>query len=191
MAKISTKLLPLIGVFLLLSLLAFFLITSGRNDPGELIPDETVSTEGPSGENFKVTLPDPDKGTTWRVEADKASLREKDDGTIRLEGLRTIFEQKDGLDFELEGDIGEINSEKNEIYLSGVLKGEISNGYTLYAKQLVIQIKENSIKSDETVTFIGPFFKITGKGLFIDLEKETLKILKDVSSNIDKESLII
>lgn len=188
MVKLSTKLLPLIGVFLLLSAIGFFLIKSERKDVAESILDKVVPAEGAGIENFKGTLIDPDKDTVWGLEADKAYQKDK---IFLLEGFRLKFQPKDGLDFELEGKHGEINREKNEINLSGELKGKTHNGYVLYAEQLMIQMKENYLKSDGAVTFIGPFFKITGKGLFLDLEKETFKILKDVNSTFDKESLII
>ena len=104
---------------------------------------------------------------------------------------RLTYQSKDGFYFELEGSSGEYNSVKYELNLSGDLKGKTSNGYMLYAERLMIYVKENNIKTDETVTFIGPFFKMKGKGLLIDLEKEIFKILKNVNSTYDKESLII
>ena len=52
-------------------------------------------------------------------------------------------------------------------------------------------ITEMEIKSDEIVTFVGPFFRMTGKGLFMDMKKETIEILKDGKSTFDKESLNI
>ena len=193
MAKLSIKLLPLIGVFLLLSVVGYFLIKTEREDIGEIILDEIVPIEGISAKNVKVALPVPDKDTTWRLEADKVftNEKEKEDEIVRFEGFRIKFEPEKSFTFELEGKSGEINRANNEIDLSGEVKGKTSNGYKLFAKNIVVQVKKNCLKSDDAVTFVGPFFKITGKGLFIDLEKKKLKILKNVNSTFDKESLII
>ena len=191
MAKISTKLLPLIGIVILLSAIAFFLIKSEKEDGGDFMADETVPIEGPRIESFKVTLPDPDKGSTWLIEADRIYTKEKVDEVYILDKFKLTYQSKDGFNFELEGSSGVYNSVKDELNLSGDLKGKTSNGYQLYAEHLMIHVKENYIKSAETVTFIGPFFKMRGKGLFIDLEKETFKILTNVNSTYDKESLII
>lgn len=101
------------------------------------------------------------------------------------------FKQKHGFDLELEGNSAKYDEAENEIDLSGEIKGKTSNGYMFYTEHMMVNLKENSLKTDEDVTLIGPFFKGTGKGLFIDLEKETLKILKEVISTFDKESLTI
>jgi len=82
-----------------------------------------------------------------------------------------------------------LTGQKNEIYLSGGLKGKTADGYLLYTERITIQQDENCIKSDEVVTVEGPFFRITGKGLFMDLEKKTLEILKDVNSVFDTGAL--
>jgi len=194
MAKFSIKLLPLTGIVILLSAVGFYLVKSEKEYTGDIIADmvdEAVPIEGPRIENFKVSLPDPDKGNIWLIEADRVFAKEKVDGVKVLDKFRLLYQSRDGFDFELEGSNGEYNSEKNEIYLSGDLKGKTSNGYMLYSEQLMIHMKENYIKSDKSVTFVGPFFKMRGKSLFIDLEKETFKILKDVNSTYEKESLIL
>ena len=164
---------------------------SDREDIGEKILDEIVPRADISSEKFNVTLNNSDKGTRWTLEADDFSYSEKanEDDIVQLENFRIKFQQKNGLGLELEGKNGEYNSTKKEITLSGELKGKTSNGYVFYTEHVTVQQKENILKSDGSVTFIGPFFKITGKGLFIDLEKETLKILSDVKSIFDKESL--
>lgn len=191
MAKLPIKSLPLIGIVLLLSVVGFFLMKSDREDIGEKILDEIVPRADISSEKFNVTLNNSDKGTRWTLEADDFSYSEKanEDDIVQLENFRIKFQQKNGLGLELEGKNGEYNSTKKEITLSGELKGKTSNGYVFYTEHVTVQQKENILKSDGSVTFIGPFFKITGKGLFIDLEKETLKILSDVKSIFDKESL--
>ena len=188
MAKLPIKLLPLLGIALLLTAIGFFMMRSGGEDPEELIPEEVSPAEDFSSKNFEAIQLDPDKGVTWELKAEEAggSLKE---GIGRFKKFRIKLHAEDGLDFDLEGNSGEINRIKDEIIFSGDLKGKTSNGYMVYTEQLLLNDKEGTIKSDDTVTFVGPFFTMTGKGLFMDLNKETLELLKDINSTIDIESL--
>ena len=191
MAQLPIKSLPLIGIVILVAAVGFFLINSDREETEGIIPDEKVPKEDIRTEKFKVYEPYTDKGITWTLEADEVHYSEKDEETVLLEGFRFRYQQRDGLDLELEGKSGDYNNAGNEIILSGEIKGKTSNGYTFYTEHLIFQQKENCLKTDESVTLVGPFFKMTGKGLFIDLEKETFKMLKDIISILDKESLNI
>ena len=190
MAKLPVKSLPLIGIVLFLAAIGFFLIKSERKEPEKITIDETVPAEDISSKKFNVTQMDSDKGITWTLESDGGDYS-LEDRVGRFKKFRIKLHAEDGLDFELEGNSGEYNNEKNEIQFSGELKGQTSNGYMIYTDHLMLQGKDGSLKSDEDVTFVGPFFKITGRGLFMDLKKEKLKIMKDVNSTFDKESLTI
>ena len=120
MAKISTKVLPLIGIVILLSAIGFYLVKSEKEYTGDIIADivdEAISIEGPRIENFKVSLPDPDKGNMWLIEADRVFSKEKGAEVKSLDKFRLKYQSGDGLDFELEGSNGEYNSAKYEINL--------------------------------------------------------------------------
>ncbi len=192
MARLPFKSLPLIGAVLLLLIIGFFLMKSDREEPEKIIPDEIVPEADISSKNFKVTQTDPDKGTRLTLEADEGSYYyEKDYEIGRFNRFRLDYQMQNAPGFKIEGNSGEYNKAKNEITLYGELKGITGNGYKIYTERITIQQKENCIKSDETVTLEGPFFKITGKGLFMDMEKKTLKILKDVNSVFYRGSLDI
>jgi LPS export ABC transporter protein LptC len=186
MARLFKKSMPLIGVVILLAIIGFFLIKTDKGESEKETTEQTVPKADISSEDFIFTESDPDKGTKLTLEADEGSFStENGYETGRFKGFRLKYQTKDALDFEFEGMDGEINRAKNEISLSGGLKGKTREGYGIYIEQITIQQNENCIKSDETVTVEGPFFRITGKGLYMDLEKKTLKILKDVNSVFD------
>jgi lipopolysaccharide export system protein LptC len=46
------------------------------------------------------------------------------------------------------------------------------------------------VSTEEPVKIFGPFFSVSGKGLIMDLEKESAKILSDVTTTIEQEFLI-
>jgi LPS export ABC transporter protein LptC len=190
MARLQKKTLPLIGVVILLSFIGFFLVKPDIRESEKMIPEVTVPKADISSENFKVTETDPDRGTKLTLEADEGSYStEEGDEIGSFKGFRLTYQTKETLDFELEGASGEFDRTKNEINLSGGLKGKTGEGYLIYTERITIQQNENSIKSDEAVIVEGPFFRMTGKGLFMDLGKKTLKILKDGKSTLDKGSL--
>ena len=191
MAQLPIKSLPLIGIVLLFAAIGFFLVKPDREETEEIIPDEIVQESDIRTKEFKVYTPYTDKGITWTLEADEVHYSEKDNETALLEGFRFRYQQRDGLGLELEGKNAEYNSTRDEIILSGEIKGKTSDGYIFYTEHLIFQQKESCLRTDEPVTFEGPIFNMTGNGLVIDLEKETIEMLKDIFSIFDKESLNI
>jgi LPS export ABC transporter protein LptC len=189
MARLSKKSLPLIGVVFLFAVIGFFLVKTDTEEPEKKIPKVTIPKADISSENFKVTETDPDKGTKLTLEADEGSYSLEDEGSGRFKRFSLKYQTNNVLDFELEGASGEIDRAKNEINLTGGLKGKTGDGYIIYTERITIKQKENCIKSDEAVIVEGPFFRITGKGLYMNLEKKTLKILKDVNSIFDTGAL--
>ncbi|MBN2418362.1 MAG: LPS export ABC transporter periplasmic protein LptC [Deltaproteobacteria bacterium] len=187
------KSLPLLGIVLLGLAIAYFMITADREETNEeeAIPDKTAREADISIKKFKFYEPYSDKGITWTLEADEGRYSEKDNETALLNKFRFRYQQINGLGLELEGKTAEYDNTGNEIKLYGDIKGKTSNGYLFYTEHLTFQQKEHYLKTDEPVTLVGPFFKMTGKGLFIDLEKEKLKMPKDIISIFDKESLNI
>jgi LPS export ABC transporter protein LptC len=184
MARLSKKSLPLIGAVLLLSLIGFFFVKTDKGGSEKEIQEVKVPKADFSSEYINITETDPDKGTKLTLEADEGEGN-RDSEIGRFKGFRLKYQIKDTPAFELEGESGEIDRVKNEINLSGGLKGKTAEGYLIFTERITIQQDENCIKSDEAITVEGPFFRITGKGLFMDMEKKTLKILKDVKSVFD------
>ena len=66
------------------------------------------------------------------------------------------------------------------------LKGTSSDGYRIITDQILINEKTGRLSTDRRVKIFGPFFSIEGQGLSIDVEKETVKILSNVTSVIDE-----
>ena len=49
--------------------------------------------------------------------------------------------------------------------------------------------KSRQIDTNRPVQIVGPYFKLNGKGLHMDLKTETLTLLSDVTATIDTERL--
>lgn len=131
---------------------------------------------------------DPDQGAVWHLKADEFNYS-KDGQKVQFLKFTMKIEPENNLRVKLEGNRGEYNKERDEINLYGELKGLTDTGYEVYTEHITFKQKEDCLKTDENVTFIGPYFTVTGKGLFVDLKNETLEILTDVNSIIKKEPL--
>ena len=188
MIKTPLKYLPVTGIVLLLLTIGFFLIKADKKDIAEVILDEIIPEEGLSSKNIEVSQTDPDKGITWRLKADEFNYS-KDGQKVQFLKFSMKIEPEEDLHIELEGNRGEYNKGNNEINLYGELKGITDAGYEIYTEHIKFKQNEECLRTDEKVKFVGPYFTITGKGLYVDLKNETLEVLSGVSSKIKKESL--
>ena len=74
--------------------------------------------------------------------------------------------------------------------LWGNLEGVSGNGFKIVTDHILINEKRRQLSTDRPVKIIGPYFSVHGRGLFVDLEKETLKIHTNVTAVINNDPLI-
>jgi LPS export ABC transporter protein LptC len=89
------------------------------------------------------------------------------------------------------GSSGEYDRTADEINLHGDLEGRTENGYRISTDHILFKQKEGNLSADGPVEINGPFFSVTGRGLRINLEKETIRILSNTRTHIQKGSLVI
>jgi len=86
----------------------------------------------------------------------------------------------------LEGEKGAFHRNSGEIYLQGGLEGSTDDGYRIVTESAVYHQKKSWLETKDPVKLTGPFFSLEGRGLQLNLEKETLVIPSDVTALIDK-----
>jgi len=181
---------PLVGMGVLLALVAINLIKSGKEVTQEPRMEEAVSKEGLKLKDIHYTHDDPDKGLKWILNAGEVKYSEdKSFVTFRKFKLRLEPEKKPWL--KLTGKKGNYSEKTGNINLWGNLEGFSENGYKIYTEHVLINQKVGHVSTDKPVKIVGPFFSVEGKGLFVDLAKETLKIFSDVTTILKKETLIL
>ena len=89
------------------------------------------------------------------------------------------------------GTSGDYDKTSNEINLRGNLKGNTDNGYNIFTEHLLYKQKDSCLETEDPVKIEGPFFSIKGKGLQVNLERETIKVMTDVTTTIKGDSLIL
>ena len=92
--------------------------------------------------------------------------------------------------YKLKGKKGDYSRNSGEISLWGDLEGFSNNGYRILTEHMLINEKKGYLRTDEPVKIFGPFFCVEGQGLFVDLERERLKIMSNVTATVKKEPLI-
>ncbi len=185
MKKNSQKYLPLLGIALIISVIGFFLFKAGNEEFNDSVITELIPEQGLKDIRF---LNDSDDGTKWEIKAD--DVRQSEDGTqVQFNRFKLRLESSNKLSIEMEGDRADYNRSDEEIVFTGGLKGSTAKGYLIDTEKLVYKLKKDCLESNEEVRVTGPFFVVTGRGLHVDLEKESLKILSNVNALIEKDLL--
>jgi LPS export ABC transporter protein LptC len=181
---------PLAIILLLLIIIGFYLIKARHQVTIDLALLDANSGEGLRMTRLHFIQNNPDEGMKWILDAEQGTSS-KDMQHIQFEHFRLKLEPENGPSVELEGGGGEYDKNTYEINLQGDLQGITDTGYKILTNHMVFHQKERTIKSEEPVKIIGPFFSVEGKGLFMNMETDTLRVLSDVTTRIDKESLVL
>ena len=179
------------GIIALLALIGFFLIKAGHKGKGvedtvltDLVPDEGLIN------NFHYIQDNPDEGAKWILDADEVRFS-KDRQHISFNKFHLKLEPENNFAIELSGAEGDYDKTSDEINLRGVLEGHTENGYRISTDHILYQQKEGNLKADGPVEITGPFFSVRGRGLHVNLEKETIRIIHDTQTLIERGSLIL
>jgi LPS export ABC transporter protein LptC len=168
-----------------LVVVALYLLKFDKKAIRETILEEILPDEGLVIKGFQYNQEDPDKGIRWALDAEEMRSSDNNNLISFHEFLLTV-KTKDRPSIELKGEKGDYSRDSGEINLRGNLEGTSSDGYRIITDQIQINEKTGLLSTDRPVKIFGPFFSIDGQGLSIDVEKETVKILSNVTSVIDE-----
>ena len=176
---------PILGLCILMVVVALYLLKSDKKAIRETIFEEVLPDEGLVIKGFQHNQENPDKGVRWALDAEEMRSSDNNNLISFHEFLLTV-KAKDRPSIELKGEKGDYFRDSGNIDLRGNLKGTSSDGYRIITDQILINEKTGQLSTDWPVKIFGPFFSIEGQGLSIDVEKETVKILSNVTSVINE-----
>ena len=179
---------PILGLGILLTVVSFYLVKSGKKVIRETLVEDIMPGEGHQATDIHYAQNNPDKGMTWALEA-KEMRSSGDKNSIAFNEFRLKVTPKDRPLIELTGARGDYSRDSGEINLWGNLEGFSGNGFKIFTDHILINEKSRQLTSDKPIKILGPFFSVDGRGLFVDLETETLNILTDVTAVINKDAL--
>jgi LPS export ABC transporter protein LptC len=188
--KLQLKYLPVMGIIVLFVVIGFFMIKAGYErvkdqDLTSMIPDEGIRLE-----NIHSIQYNSDKGAKWILDADEVNMS-KDRQHISFNRFHFKLEPENNFTIDLVGSSGDYDRTSDEINLRGELEGHTENGYRISTDHILYKQKKGNLNTDGTVEITGPFFSVTGKGLHINLEKETIRINSNAKTLIKRGSLIL
>ena len=151
---------------------------------------DIVGEEGLKLKNVSYSQNDPNQGMRWTLDAKEVKFS-KDKTFISFNDFRLKLRPLNRPTVELEGKRGDYDRNSGEINLHGDLKAYTDNGYRITTEHILYKEKEGYLKTEKPVRILGPFFSVDGRGLYYNPEKETFRILSDVTTRIDRKSWIL
>ncbi len=188
MKKFPKRYWPLIGLVLLLAFISYYLIKSRHQIMEDLVFTAQVSDKGLKLENIHYIQNSPDEGVKWVLDAKEVEFS-RDRTLMSFRHFRLKLNPENKTAIQLEGEGGEYDKKSGALHLRGDLQGHTDNGYRIFTDHILYSQKEGFLKTDKPVKIIGPFFSMAGEGLYLNLDGETLRIMSDVTTLINRESL--
>jgi LPS export ABC transporter protein LptC len=188
--KLHLKYLPVLGIIALLAIIGFFLIKAVCEDVEDEVLTELPKTEGLRLENIQFIQDNPDEGARWILDANEVMMSE-DRQHMSFNRFHLKLEPENNYTIDLVGTSGDYDRTADEINLHGDLEAHTENGYKISTDHILFRQKEGNLSADGPVEINGPFFSVTGRGLRINLEKETIRIISNTRTFIEKGSLVI
>ncbi len=181
---------PLVGILLLLLVALFYLINPRKEILEKSILSNVLSREGFRLEDIHYSQDSPEEGMRWVLDAKEARIS-KDRQFVTFKHFRLKLEPKGRPSVEIEGENGEYDKGSGEINLRDNLRGRTDNGYRIMTDHILYQQREGYLTTECTVRIKGPSFSLRGKGLYVDLRSEVLRLHADVIAVIENEAVVL
>lgn len=171
----------LIGGIVLVSLWAN-LREKKASEAVEKLPE--VSTGGADMRLEKIRFVEDKHGKkTWELEA-KTVQQYQDRNTIVLQDVKVTFYAKEGRTIFLTGKQGKIYQDSKNVDLVGDVVLTLSDGYRLKTHSVSYRHSEKIVSTSDPVEIEGEQIRLTGKGMLVDMEAKTFKILSQVKTQL-------
>jgi len=183
MKKIPTIIWPIGGIFLLLMIAAFFLFKTPKlvtvsSTTSNLIPGESLKVS-----DIKYSQDYKNGEGKWELKAKEAHFFDETQ-LVALKDVLLTFDSFKRNSFTIKGNEGEYFRKTGKIILKGDVTGSSTNGYQIETGLLIYRTKDESMETDEPIRVIGPFFRVRGDGLYVDLKREKFMVKSNVCTTI-------
>jgi LPS export ABC transporter protein LptC len=174
-------LIVLIGGIVLVSLWAN-LRARKASEAREKVPK--VSTGGADMQLKKIRFVEDKQGQkTWELEAESVN-QYQGQNIMLLENVKVTFYAKEGRIIYLTGKQGKVYQDSKNVDLSGDVVLTSSDGYQLKTDSASYRHSEKIVSTSDPVEIDGEQIRLTGKGMLVDVEAKTFKILSQVKTHL-------
>lgn len=161
-------------------------VVKGLKRLPEEVPFEQISLDnGIRLKKVHYSQGDIHKALKWKLDAEEVRLSE-DNNIVSFQQFRLVVEPKGRPKVRLQGQRGEYSRITGILNLWGNLQIDSDNGYKATSEHLTMDEKRGLLTTEDQVEISGPFFSVTGKGLFVDLKNEILKIRSNVTTTLTR-----
>ncbi len=170
----------LIGGVVLVSLWVNLQERKKMLEEAEKVPN--ISTDGADHRLEKIHVVEEKHGKkTWELEA-KAIYQYQGQNILLLEDVKVIYYAKDGRSFTLSGDKGKVHQDSKDMELVGNVILTSTDGYRLKTQSMTYQHLSKQVRTPDPVEFEGEQIHLTGKGMLVDMEAKTFKVLSQAKT---------
>lgn len=165
----------------------FVLVTLWVNLQGRKISEQKeefpkISNEGADMRLEKVQFVEDKHGQrTWELEA-KQVQQYQDQNFMILEDVKVTLYMKDKRSFIISGKKGKVYQDSKNMELVGDVMVTSSDGYQLKTHSVSYDHHKKKVTTSDPVEIEGEQIWLVGKGMLIDMEAKTFKILSQVKS---------
>ena len=180
------KIAILLSIVLIVAVVTVSLLANLRgrkvSDDGESLPK--ILTIGAESALEKIRLVEDKHGKkTWELEA--ISIRQyQDKNMMLLEDVKLTVYAKDGRSFVVSGKEGKVYQDSKDMELSGNVMLTSSDGYQLRTHSVAYRHEDRRVTSSDVVELEGEQISLRGKGMLVDTERQTFKILSAVKTQL-------
>ena len=141
-----------------------------------------ISNDGADARLEKIRLVEDKQGRkTWELEA--ISIQQYQDQNIMLlEKVKVIFFTKEEKSFIISGNQGKVYQDSKNMELVGDVVLTSSDGYRLKTDSISYDHLEKKVTSPDPVEIEGEQIRLTGKGMWVDMEAKIFKVLSQVKT---------
>lgn len=141
-----------------------------------------ISTEGSDQRLERIRFVEEKHGKkTWELEA-KAVSRYQDQNIMMLEDVKVTYYSKDGRSFIITGNQGKVYQDSKDMELIGNVLCTSSDGYRFKTHSISYRHSSKKVTSSDKVELEGEQLRLTGKGMLVDMESKTFKVLSEVKT---------
>jgi len=157
------------------------LVERKASEKGEV---QTISTRGADMQLERIRFVEDKSGTkTWELEA-KSIQQYQDQNMMILEDVKVTFYTKDGQAFVLAGNQGKVYQDSKDMELVGDVVLSSNDGYKLKTHSISYKNSEKKATTSDPVEIEGERIQLVGKGMLVDMEAKTFKILSQVKTQL-------
>ncbi len=120
---------------------------------------------------------------TWELEA-KSIQQNREENLMVLEDVKVTVYTEEGQSFTISGKQGKIFLDSKNMELQGDVLVSSSDGYRLKTHSVVYHHQEKKAGTSDPVEINGEQIRLVGKGILVDMEARTFKILGHVKTQL-------